>query len=77
MKTLHSRGEGNAFGREILAWVEKRKINESLKGTKAGLYFRGDCYIQGWMRGEVPKEFGTTSEEAWKNTRKKKRLRIQ
>ncbi len=53
-----------------------RECNESLRGTKEGLYFRGDCYVQGWMEGAVLKEFGDTTEEAWKSIRKREKLRI-
>ena len=64
------------FRKRNVGTGEKRKINASLRGTMAGLYARGDCYVQGWMIGKIMKEFGNTSEEAWSNIKKMEKLRI-
>jgi hypothetical protein len=38
--------------------------------------FVGSCFVQGWMKGEMLKQFGETEEEAWEAIGERGRLRI-
>lgn len=40
-----------------------------------GLYFRGDCFVQGWMAGEMLERYGNR-EQAWKEVQALDRLEI-
>lgn len=56
--------------------VTNERCSQSLEDTVPGLYFRGDCYLQDCMEGQLLQPFGSTTEEAWAQIRKLPRLRI-
>lgn len=48
-----------------------------LEANVDGMYhLRGSCFVQGWMVGEMLKQFGETDEEAWEAINKQGRLKI-
>lgn len=45
---------------------DRNSLNRAaFENTAAGWYFRGDCFVQGFMEGQVISDYGTTTEEAW------------
>jgi hypothetical protein len=60
-----------------LAILSKCSVPVLLQENEDGTYiFKGSCFVQGWMEGEVLEEMGLDSEEAWQLLDDGGRLRI-
>lgn len=64
------------LGCSVPVVLEEVRPDEARKNTEPAMYFRGDCFVQGWMEGEMMSEFGETTEEAWENICLEKKIRI-
>ncbi|KAL9621499.1 MAG: hypothetical protein Q9160_004029 [Pyrenula sp. 1 TL-2023] len=64
------------LGCSVPVVLEEVNPDEAGRNTEPGLYFRGDCFVQGWMEGEMMREFGETTEEAWENICLREKIRI-
>lgn len=59
-------------GCSVPVLLERSNISSSGKASssvssaeRTKWYFRGDCFVQGWMEGEMMKRFGQSTEDAW------------
>lgn len=48
----------------------------SMKNTVEGWYFRGDCFVQNWMEGQMLRGYGKTTEDVWNKIGELKKLCI-
>lgn len=64
------------LGCSVTVVLEELPEGKARGGENPGLHFRGDCFVQGWMEGEMLRQFGDTTEAAWEKIRGLERLTI-
>lgn len=66
------------LGCSVPVMLEELSEDKVGEGELPGLYFRGDCFVQAWMEGQMLEEWGGggSVQELWAKVMKEERIRI-